>query len=171
MVVEHEFITTLEPGDALGRLAQFFGERGFAPCHASGRPAFPVEAAAGSANAWSTLEFRRGRKTPRRVKHVGDLPQKLRVEYDRGRVQVAVLLEPYPRAREHDTAYGLGLAQIPQLVLSDPPRAASDWSELERFSNARYAKVRRRYLVVCWLILAFLAVCIAGVILAGIYFS
>ena len=31
MVVEHEFITTREPDDVMGRIAGFLGQRGFAP--------------------------------------------------------------------------------------------------------------------------------------------
>jgi hypothetical protein len=92
MVVEHQFITTLEAADALRLASQFLAERGF---EARAQGAFAL----GGGDAWNVLEMARGKKNPRRAKSVVEYPQMLRMEWDRGRVTVAVSSTSYQESR------------------------------------------------------------------------
>jgi hypothetical protein len=93
MVVEHAFITTLEAPDALRLASQFLSERGF---EARAQEAFAIGS---GGNHWNVLEMSRGKKNPRRAKSVLEYPQTLRLEWDRGRVTVAVSSTSYQESR------------------------------------------------------------------------
>ena len=86
MVVEHTFITTIEGHDALRMAWELLVSRGFAPLP-------PLEAAQ-LPHSPNAVELRRGRENPDRAKSVVELPQFVRVEWDRGRVTVAAAITP-----------------------------------------------------------------------------
>lgn len=84
MIVEHTFVTTCEPTQAMQHAARFLGSHGFIN---NERAAFPI-----GGQAWTSLEMKRGVKNAGRAKSVAQLPQMARVDYDRGRVSVAISL-------------------------------------------------------------------------------
>ncbi len=161
MVIEHSFVTTMDGPQAMRAAEAFLGERGFATAHA---PAFPV----GDATAES-LEMRRGKNNPSRAKSVSELPQAIRVDFDRGRVTVAASITPshaWGASKWQWTSVGAikerpermalhqglllgivnGLEQL--LVNREPPdRAAMAWHGVETHIAAAARKRKRRNLI------------------------
>ncbi len=86
MVIEHTFVTTMEPAETMRAAAELLGRRGFTNIAGS---AFAV----GSAE-WNTLEMRRGKTKAAQAKNIAQLPQTAHLEWDRGRVSVALAIEP-----------------------------------------------------------------------------
>jgi hypothetical protein len=84
VVIEHTFVTTMEPGDTMRAASSLLGSRGFE--QAGG--AFAV-----GSGEWNTLEMRR-RKTAARARNIAQLPQTAHVQWDRGRVTVVLGIEP-----------------------------------------------------------------------------
>lgn len=82
MVVEHSFVTTLEAEPALATAAELLQLRGFT------RAAL-VQGAPGSA----PFEMRRGKKAASSARSVSQLPQTVRLYWDRGRVTIALSIE------------------------------------------------------------------------------
>lgn len=83
MVVEHSFVTTLPESAAFERACSFLQARGFTPIQS------PVVSP-----STAPLEFRRGKTNPARARSVSELPQTVRVEFDRGRVSIAASITP-----------------------------------------------------------------------------
>ena len=79
MVIEHTFVTTLDAPEALQAASSFLQERGFS----TAAPTAP-----------SSLEMRRGKTNPARARSVAELPQSIRLDFDRGRIGVAVSITP-----------------------------------------------------------------------------
>lgn len=73
MLLEHVFVTTREAAQTLTDARRLLQELGFA-----------VEAV-----SETHLEARRGRDNPARAKQIDELPQQVRLEFDRGRVTLA----------------------------------------------------------------------------------
>src|SRR6188474_2921057 len=92
MIVEHVFITTMEAPDALRLASQFLSSRGFEAVH---QEAFQL----GAPDTWNVLEMRRGKKTPAKAKSHLELPQQVRLEYDRGRIALAASAQSLQEAR------------------------------------------------------------------------
>jgi hypothetical protein len=88
VVIEHTFVTTMDSPQAIRAAMSFLGERGFTSAQ---NPAFPV---APTPSQMDTLHMRRGRANPNRAKSVAELPQTLRLDFDRGRVTVAASITP-----------------------------------------------------------------------------
>lgn len=82
MIVEHVFITTFEAAETLGLASQFLAKRGF---EAIAQGAFAL-----GPQGWNVLEMSRGKKKAARAKSVVQYPQQIRLEWDRGRVTIAV---------------------------------------------------------------------------------
>ncbi len=78
MIVEHTFVTTLDAAGALGAATDTLCALGFADDPASSD---------------SMATYRRGKKKAGRARRLRDLPQQVIVEYDRGRVTLAALIE------------------------------------------------------------------------------
>jgi hypothetical protein len=94
MVVEHVFITTLEPEQAMQTALNFLQERGFVSDGPSG---FRF-----ANDAWTSLKVRRGKTTVRAAMNAVELPQTVRLEWDRGRVVVAASMDvPAKQLPEH----------------------------------------------------------------------
>ncbi|MBC8105046.1 MAG: hypothetical protein H7Z14_00525 [Anaerolineae bacterium] len=85
MVIEHTFVTTLDAPQAMHAASEMLGRRGFVSETGSG---FTVGQA-----QWDRLDMRRGKKAAR-AKSVSELPQRVHVGWDRGRVTVAMAIEP-----------------------------------------------------------------------------
>jgi hypothetical protein len=86
MVIEHTFVTTMEPGDAMRTAADLLARRGFVSAAGS---AFAV-----GSGEWNTLEMRRGKTRAAKAKNIAQLPQVAHVQWDRGRVSVVLSIEP-----------------------------------------------------------------------------
>ena len=102
MVVEHTFVTTLEAPEAMRAVGTMLAELGFV---AEVQNAFAME------TAWNAIELRRGAAKSRRGRGLLQWPQQVRVEWDRGRVEVAVAIHPPPRGRLDTNATKLGKKQ------------------------------------------------------------
>jgi hypothetical protein len=88
VVVEHVFITTMEAHEAMLAALAMLQSHGFSASAAA--RAFEVAAPGQTAPpVWDQLEVTRGNKKIARAKSVADLPQSVRLEWDRGRVTVA----------------------------------------------------------------------------------
>jgi hypothetical protein len=85
VVVEHTFVTLMEAPQTMQSAMQFLSAGGFAR---NDRPAFAVDP------SWVALEMRRGKKKAARAKDISQLPQIAHVHWDRGRVTVALSIEP-----------------------------------------------------------------------------
>jgi hypothetical protein len=83
MVIEHSFVTTLPETPALERVSVFLQNRGFSS------PQPPVLTSGNS-----VLEMHRGQTNPARARNVSELPQAIRLEFDRGRINVAASITP-----------------------------------------------------------------------------
>ena len=93
MLVEHTFVTTMDAAEALAAVSDLLRARGFAPDDPPGRAAAGAGPVPPSASP-NMLELRRGKKNPARAKSALELPQHVRVEWDRGRVVVAASTLP-----------------------------------------------------------------------------
>jgi hypothetical protein len=58
-----------------------------------------VEAAFQIDGEWKALEMRRGKADPAKARSYQELPQQVRLEWDRGRVDVAALVQQRPKRR------------------------------------------------------------------------
>ena len=117
MIVEHEFITTLDKDDALARAAQFLQHAGFRD----------------SSRTNDTVEANNGKG--RRKRTASKLAQHATVQFDRGKVQVAVgitrrrhKLKPMHRNLLLGVATGLDLYLAEQIPLD---KAAAQWAIAE----------------------------------------
>jgi hypothetical protein len=79
-------VTTLEAHDAMNAAMQFLSRHGFMN---EQRQGFVV-----GQEQWNVLDMRRGASNARKAKSVKDLPQRVHLEYDRGRITVAASIEP-----------------------------------------------------------------------------
>jgi hypothetical protein len=126
MVVEHIFITTLERIEALSRAAQFLNSRGF---QASPQAAFAL-----GGEGWSVVEMTRGKKNPARAKSAVELPQQIRLEWDRARVTVAASSTSMHESRATTSIGGRGrkrIARDQQAILTAIVTALQDLLEAQ----------------------------------------
>ena len=175
MLLEHVFVTTLDPNEALRRASEFLGARGFV----STGGGFQVE------SQWTTLEVRRGQTNPAKAKGIPDLPQTVRIVYDRGRVNMAIAMPAYKRAfwtgvGEYPPAHVkaiphgdllMAIARSVEAVMTQPappPETGQDWAALEASLRAQGMKEHRRrritlYLAVVFVIAMFVLLIVAVV--------
>ncbi len=79
MIVEHSFVTTLDPADAFALAEELLTPLRFRPeADAEGSP---------------SRSWRRGAATPGKARGQGDIPTRVRMDFDRGRVVVAASVE------------------------------------------------------------------------------
>jgi hypothetical protein len=160
VLVEHTFVTTLPPAETFGAAAMFLQQRGFV---ALPQEQFPV-----GPHAWNALEVRRGVANPARAKTVLDLPQHVRLGWDRGRVEVAASVTPKPRgsgksfvptgfatsgdwggSKAQDPAIGqllLTIARCLELLLAhrNGEQAAAEWDQYHAAASEAGERQRRR---------------------------
>jgi hypothetical protein len=145
MVVEHTFITTMEASDALRQAADFLGQRGFV---ASRQDAFSMDA-----GNWTSLEVRRGKPDPRNARRLLDFPQMVRLEFDRGRVSVAVSIMDMRNRSKASQALLVAIANSLEALLERrvaPEQAGARWDAVE--VQLRRRSIRRmmiRWGVLC----------------------
>ena len=102
ILVEHSFITRLAAEEALLRADDLLGAFEFVR-EPSSEP--------------NVIEFRRGRRKAAKARKVSELPQRLRLEYDRGRVALAASLEEYRKAGPLHRELLLTLAESLELAI------------------------------------------------------
>jgi hypothetical protein len=145
MLVEHTFITTMDSETALARAAEILDACGFTICEQeSGR-----------------MMAERGRQSPSAARTVHELPQRVRLDYDRGRITLALLAranrKPGPLLSEMLLTLARAVEQYVGGGLSQA-EARCDWEDLSaRIEAARSREVRNRML---------LLLIVAGVIIA-----
>ncbi|MEW6249264.1 MAG: hypothetical protein AB1716_01340 [Planctomycetota bacterium] len=154
MIVEHTFITTLEPGECERLATGLLEACGFRRDSA----------------AQGGLEFRRGAKSPEKAGRPDLAPQTVRVEYDRGRVVVAASLTPARKPSPEQRDLLLTVAGALEAVLAQG-RAVDEAQEPWLAVHQRIAaRVRRRDRQVNFLvggIVAFLVAVIALLVYLG----
>jgi hypothetical protein len=177
MVVEHTFITTLESHDVIRMAWELLISRGFGP--------LPPQEMALRPQGPNVVELRRGRERPDGAKSVLELPQFVRVEWDRGRVVVAASITPRTwmgrqytpgsitsqsaHARQPDQE-GLMLAVVGALEMllayRRPPAecvAGLDHLQHRLHDDARRAR-RRAWLVAGAITFGFILLCVIAVV-------
>ena len=183
MVIEHSFVTTLEQEEALAQANRLLRGRGFNGLALS------------AALSPSRLELRRGVAKAAKAKTIMDLPQVVRVEFDRGRVSVACAIEPNAlfgasnvfgvtldpgtslkahAKMEHHERILVGIAQALEasLVHGVPDeQAVAHWDQVERDADEFCRrKLRRRKvygLTALFIVFGLLALVICLAIFAG----
>jgi hypothetical protein len=150
MIVEHVFVTTLEPTDAFHQAASLLAPRGFY---------YAPEAALQPGSA--TIEFHRPARTT--VTHAAlKHPQSIRLEYDRGRITLAAAAtlpeaSPYASFATSKKLSASQIAQVADLLTeiarsletllvhpTDPAQAAAGWDRLEAQYETDATATRRR---------------------------
>ncbi|HYE20888.1 MAG TPA: hypothetical protein VEA69_20750 [Tepidisphaeraceae bacterium] len=172
MVVEHIFVTTMEPVDAMSVTSQFLAQRGFV---AGVQTSFQL-----GAPGWNVVEMARGRKTAARAKSTLELPQQIRVEYDRGRVTVAASALTAKEAQNGRPPKGKPAAEAQAMLLAlvqnveyllvhraDPATLMGQWSQHEDGIHREGLRRRARRLTILWSIVGVLVLLIALAIIAA----
>ena len=159
MIVEHVFITTLDGPDALGLAWEFLAYGGFSGF---------VDPTAGS-RPQNSLDVRRGRESAGKARSIDELPQRVRVDWDRGRVTVAASIEYFqqgsfstgsrneppahsPKIRPHIELMHAVVGGLEAVLANRMPldEARRHWSELEARLRAESAAKRRRRNIILW---------------------
>jgi hypothetical protein len=117
MLAEHTFVTTLDADEALGRATGLLQELGFA-----------VELNT------DALEARRGKRDPARARNHNQLPQSVRLEFDRGRITAAVGIRERRKAdvlhRDMVTSLARALeSHLAHGMLAE--EACAEWNEVQ----------------------------------------
>ena len=145
MLAEHSFITTAEAEPALRAADELLCALGFV------REPGPAE---------RVYEYRRGLARAARAKKVSDLPQRVRLEYDRGRVTLAAAVEEQRKGGDLHRARLLALADVVEAVVGrgrSLPEARLPWDAVDERIEAQAAAQRRRVrvLIVVLLVIVF----------------
>jgi hypothetical protein len=181
VVIEHTFITTLEATDALSRASTLLQEGGF---EVAGNSAFQL-----GANAWTELEAKRGKKNPARARDATQAPQLVRLEWDRGRVNLAASVTPNPthvgslrwgtvavtasptgrQAKRMKPYVDLmtSVARSVELLLSSqlpPDEARREWVQVEQGIIAAGRRKRRRHILIACIFVLMMAGLVAFVV-------
>jgi hypothetical protein len=152
MVVENTFVTTLEAQDALDRVHRLLEEHGFESVQQTG---FNVDA-----NQVSTfLEMTRGRKNAKVNTCAVDCPQRLCLEWNRGRVTLANSIHTARKPKQTHRDLGMLLSRTIQLSLVQADQAEESDLELKEL-EASIRRKHRRGVIIRWSIL--------GLFLAGV---
>ncbi len=157
MLVEHSFITTIDQADALNKASMMLVELGFTPEMQSDA---------------RIVSFRRGALNARQTKKMHQSPQRVMVEFDRGRISFAATMEEVPQFRKHRRVLESCLVALATLlekclagcVLGE---VRGEWDAIH-VEMARQDKSRRRLIIVVWSIIA---VILIGVITLAVVVS
>jgi hypothetical protein len=174
VVIEHTFITTMPPEQAMSAASQLLASRGFIN---AAEVAFRMD------GEWTCLEMRRGETSPRKAKSIPELPLSVRMDYDRGRINLALSMPAYrrsfwtgggehaperPQARPHVQLL-LHIANALEALLAPGPQrptVGAEWAALEsHLIQEGRARARRRQ-VVLYLALMFAVAMIVLLIVA-----
>jgi len=160
LIVEHVFITTLDAPEALRLASDFLMAAGFR---------VPQDHAFSQAEPRTKLDAVRGVENAGRAKSIDQLPQRLVLEWDRGRVTIAASIEWFapgafrtgsakeppphsPKVRPHiELVHGLVVALEALLARRVPmEEARRPWAELEARLRADSIRQRRKRNIVLW---------------------
>jgi hypothetical protein len=178
VVIEHTFVTTWEARQAMQAAMQFLASRGFQRAEQSAFPMNPE---------WNTLEMRRGRKRAAHAKNIAELPQTAHVQWDRGRVTVALSIEPSHAWGGSQVSFGLNVGSASgkpkQMVLhaqmlsaiatgleqllaygASPELAAEPWSAADEEARRLGKRRKRRHIIVLVVVFGLLALLIGLIV-------
>ncbi len=184
MVVEHEFVTTLEQEEVMRLASEFLAWGGFqpGPIPSENHPAAPFGSERG---------YRRGVQKAEQAHSVAALPQRIIIRFDRGRVFVAATITAsHTWGGNNGFRIGLGLDHAQenqdrmqlhrQLLLAlvtgletritrgtPPGEAGGEWSRVEA-EIARIAKLKRRNDAIGCGVLALIVVGMVTIAIAAI---
>jgi hypothetical protein len=155
MIVEHAFITTKEEAEVEATARDLLSMLGFSP-------AVTPEGTA------DRLEFSRGRRHARQaIYNLERQPQRVRIEFDRGKVTVAASIEPHGKPHDLHRELLLTLATFIEARVAagaDPTPLRERWDDLHgriRGHNRRARLPRNIILVLLGLCLAAMVVVVA----------
>ena len=173
MIVEHVFITTLDGADALGLAWEFLAYGGFSA----------VFDPTGSGRPNNSLDVRRGRESAARALSIDELPQRVRVDWDRGRVTVAASIEYFqhgafstgtrseppahsPKIRPHIELMHAVVGGLEAVLANRMPvdEAVRHWSQLESRLRDESARKRRRRTITLWTVFALIVLFVVAII-------
>ena len=144
MIVEHSFVTTLPAPDAFALAGSMLTARGFGP---DGEPTS------------QSHQWRRGRSSVARAGSTLTLPQRIRMEFDRGRITIGAAVDldrrRWKRAESLILAYACALEQALTARL-DPAAAAAPVETLER-------RIRFREWLTFWIVASTVFLTVVGV--------
>ena len=157
MIVEHAFITTRDSAEVQASAGDLLSMLGFSPTSHSG-PEPPEH-----------LDLSRGRRHARQAVYRLEMqPQRVRIEFDRGRVTVAASIEPHGRPHDlHRELLVLLATLIEERVARGADRAELRvrWEDLhDRIQGYNRKKRLPRDIILALLILFFVAVVVAVVL-------
>lgn len=145
MLVEHAFVTTLEAGPALEEATMLFKSLGFEMEEQSDR----------------LLVARKGVKNAARAKSAAELPQRIRLEFDRGRIQLAATIEEHRKVGDLHRDLLLAMVNLLESRLAKRTplaEAMAPWQALVEKSARAAARRRLISRIIIWgLILVLLA--------------
>ncbi|HPF37359.1 MAG TPA: hypothetical protein P5081_16485 [Phycisphaerae bacterium] len=151
MILEHDFITTLDQQDAEALIQRQLMEMGFkVKRNSDGR------------------DFVRGLRQASHARRPSDLPQTVRVEFDRGRVSIGVILETYGKAKPvHQDMLHLLAEVLENVVGRGVPAeiARQPWDRFEALNPKRRGCLETGLLIILILLLVvvFIIVIVASV--------
>ncbi len=152
MVVEDYFVTTLPAGEALSVTQAILSADGFRD----------IVGAAQNPNAGASLLYmKRGKPMLQRKASVRDLPQEIRLEYDRGRVNIAASIHRRGKERYAHAELLIALLTTIRLLLTGQlpiEQARATLSELESELDARTPIPQSAAYILAGVLLAVLAI-------------
>ncbi|MCB9853496.1 MAG: hypothetical protein H6819_10405 [Phycisphaerales bacterium] len=153
MILEHDFITTRPEEDAFATIGRLLADLGFKEKRNSdGR------------------DFVRGLKRASAARRPSDLPQTVRVEFDRGRVSLGIVLETHGAIKPAHREMLHTLAVVIENVVSrdvSPDIARRPWDLFEAIHKKRRGFLENVMLVILVLLLLVLLVVAIAVNLGG----
>lgn len=180
MLVEHEFITTLDADEALTRAEKGLSALGFSrvsvfdpvkesrPCAGCGYDLkgidmkLPCPECGMRPHLARRVEFAKGKKNARKSMFAMEQdPQRVFVEFDRGKISIAAAVEPYRKAEKMHEAMMVLIATRTELAVRGEEGANEhEWQEL----MTRVKKRNFRKKIPQWIMLVFLGLFFAGVV-------
>jgi hypothetical protein len=177
MLVEHTFVTTMDAPEAMTAASNFLQEFGFA---LDGERGFAI------GGTWDALEMRRGTPKSRYRGAIHNWPQQVRLEWDRGRVDVAATARPPMRGRLDYSGANLRkkeAAVVQELLVSlarslefllaarSPDQARAAYEPLDRQLAEKAARSRRRNRIVIAIAVIFVLLAIGFAVFTAVMSS
>ncbi len=173
MVIEHEFVTTIDGAAAMELVRMFLSQHGFRQLGRDAPDWSSFEQPTNRPPAALELKMQRGKQKPNEAKSVAELPQQAVIVFDRGRVTLAMEILPsqawgksglfhFEGAARHMTLHedllhamvtGLECLLTKQATAAE---AAADWNDVESRTAAAAAKRKRRQRIAITLLVLFI---------------